>query len=197
MELPEVKVAGPEDTDKCVAALTLAFVADPIMRWFFPDAQDYIENFGELMLRFGGDKAFENGTARYVGDYAGAALWLPPGVEPDEERFMAWLAENFEGEKLETVGKLLGQMDEYHPKDMPLWYLAVLGLDTAHQNSGMGSLLIKNCLLEVDKAGTIAYLESSNPQNIAFYERHGFEVLGKIEVDDAPPVHPMLRQARA
>lgn len=196
MELPEVKVALSEDTDKCIAALTLAFVADPIMRWFFPDGQDYIQNFGEMMLRFGGDKAFENGTARYVGDYAGAALWLPPGVEPEEEPFMAWLAENFEGEKLETMGKLLEQMYEYHPKDISLWYLAFLGMDTAHQNSGMGSILMKNCLLEVDKAGTIAYLESSNPQNVPFYERHGFEVMGKIEVDDAPPVHPMLRPAR-
>lgn len=196
MDMPEVKVADDTEFDKVMAALGLAFVADPVMRWFFPDASDYINNIGDALATFGGQLALENGTARYVGDYAGAALWLPPGVEPDEEAFSGFLEKHFDGDKAATIEKIMAEMDEYHPSDVPHWYLAVLGLDTAFQNSGLGSVLMKNCLLEVDKAGTIAYLESSNPQNIPFYERHGFEVVGKIEIDDAPPIHPMLRQAR-
>ena len=34
------------------------------------------------------------------------------------------------------------------------------------------------------------------PANIPLYRRHGFEVLGTIQVEDAPPLFPMLRQPR-
>ena len=47
-----------------------------------------------------------------------------------------------------------------------------------------------------DKDGLPAYLESSNPKNISLYERHGFEVMGKIQVGAGPLVTPMLRRPR-
>ncbi len=42
----------------------------------------------------------------------------------------------------------------------------------------------------------MAYLESTNPLNVPLYERHGFEVVGTIEVGDAPAVYPMVRRPR-
>ena len=44
--------------------------------------------------------------------------------------------------------------------------------------------------------GALAYLESSNPRNISLYERHGFEVMGEIQVGAGPLMTPMLRQPR-
>jgi hypothetical protein len=41
-----------------------------------------------------------------------------------------------------------------------------------------------------------AYLESTNPRNVSFYRRHGFEVLGTIQVGSSPPLIPMLRPPR-
>ncbi len=38
------------------------------------------------------------------------------------------------------------------------------------------------------------YLDSSNPRNIAFYERHGFRVMGKIQHRSSPMIYPMLRK---
>jgi hypothetical protein len=46
------------------------------------------------------------------------------------------------------------------------------------------------------RAHTIAYLESSNPTNIPFYEQQGFEVIGKIQAGDSPTIFPMLRYPR-
>ena len=39
----------------------------------------------------------------------------------------------------------------------------------------------------------VAYLESSNLRNVPLYERHGFEVLGPIQVGGSPVFTPMLR----
>ena len=82
-----------------------------------------------------------------------------------------------------------------HPEE-PHWYLAMVGVDAAHQGQGLGSKLIQAGLERCDRDGTIAYLESSNPANLPLYERHGFEVLKEIRIADAPPIYPMLRRAR-
>jgi hypothetical protein len=42
----------------------------------------------------------------------------------------------------------------------------------------------------------LAYLESSNPRNITLYKRHGFELLGTIQIGTSPSIAPMLRRPR-
>lgn len=42
----------------------------------------------------------------------------------------------------------------------------------------------------------MAYLEASKPDNVPFYQQHGFEATGEIRVGAAPPVVPMLRRPR-
>ena len=41
-----------------------------------------------------------------------------------------------------------------------------------------------------------AYLESSNPDNVPYYERFGFEVTGEIVIPDGPSLWPMWRNPR-
>ena len=55
---------------------------------------------------------------------------------------------------------------------------------------------MRHALARCDEERALAYLESSNPRNISLYERHGFEVMGAIEVGAAPLVTPMLRRPR-
>ena len=138
---------------------------------------------------------FPTGSAHCTEDCAGAALWLPPNVHPDEEAI---------GEVLEravsasTRGELLAafeQMAGYHPTE-PHWYLPAIGVDPAYQGKGYGSALLKYALQQCDHEHSPAYLESSNPRNIPLYKRHGFEVLGTIQVGASPPIVPMSRAAR-
>ncbi len=48
-------------------------------------------------------------------------------------------------------------------------------------------------LARCDRDHAPAYLESSNPRNIPFYRRYGFEPLGAIQVGSSPTLVPMLR----
>ncbi len=55
---------------------------------------------------------------------------------------------------------------------------------------------MQHTLVPSDRDRKPAYLESSNPKNIPLYERHGFELLGTIQVGNSPPIFPMLRKPR-
>ena len=68
--------------------LTLGFATDPVMRWLYPQAESYLENFPQTLRHFGG-AAFEAGTALSTEDGHAAALWLPPGAHPDAEALLA------------------------------------------------------------------------------------------------------------
>jgi ribosomal protein S18 acetylase RimI-like enzyme len=180
--------------DQAVALICLAFCADPAARWTYPDPHAYLSYFPRIVRAFAG-KAFEHGTGHQVSGFRGAALWLPPGIHPDQEALGAILQEGLTADRLEEVSSVFERMGSFHPSD-PHWYLPMIGVDPAHQGHGYGSALLRHALLQCDKDHVPAYLESSNPANVPLYERHGFVVLGTIQVGSSPPIFPMLRAAR-
>jgi GNAT superfamily N-acetyltransferase len=50
---------------------------------------------------------------------------------------------------------------------------AKIGVDPARQGAGYGTELMKHSLQRCDADRKLAYLESSNPRNVPFYERLG------------------------
>jgi len=84
------------------------------------------------------------------------------------------------------------QIGGFHPAGR-YWYLAQIGVEPGHQESGHGTTLLQVGLNRCGRDGLPAYLESANPRNRTFYERHGFEVLGEVQVADSPTVWPMRR----
>jgi ribosomal protein S18 acetylase RimI-like enzyme len=188
-----VKTVAGADEDKALSVLTLAFSFDPVMRWVYPDPQDYLKYFPQFLRAFASN-AFPHGTGHYIADFVGAALWLPPNVHLDEEAIGQLLQSSVPERRHEEVFGILEQMGAYHPTE-PHWYLPVIGIDPTQQGKGYGSTLLRFALEQVDRDGVPAYLESSNPRNNALYERHGFEVAGEIQAGSAT-LWPMVRRAR-
>jgi ribosomal protein S18 acetylase RimI-like enzyme len=174
----KVRTATPKDLDRVVDAIVLAFARDPIVRWVYAEPHQYVTGFREFVPAFGG-KAFENETAHYAGEFVGAALWLPPGVEPEEPVLVEIIERTVDAQKVETLFGILEAMGKHHPPE-PHWYLPLIGVDPTHQGRGIGGALLRHTLEHVDQQQSLAYLESSNPANIPLYERHGFEVLGRL-----------------
>jgi len=184
------------DNEKTKAFDTLvsAFTDDPFERWMYPDLPDYLTHFPKFLAAFGGN-AFAEQTVWTLDDFAAVALWLPPGKEPDGDAIVAVLTESLPAEQHADTFALLDEMDGAHPK-YPLWYLPWFGVDAASQGRGLGSELMTHCLKVVDASHLPAYLESPNPRNVSFYERHGFLVAGVAQVGACPPVTFMQRGAR-
>jgi len=194
MHPPAVKTIAKDEKAKALDVFTLAFVDDPMLRWIFADGSVYLKNLGAAQFALGG-RALEHATGHALDDFSAATFWLPPGIGPDEEEMGALIAGNVPEEKQADLVGVVEQMASYHP-DEPHWYLAVLGVDANRQGKGLGSLLMKHALARIDAEGATAYLESSNPRNVPFYERHGFEVIGRIQSGASPAVTPMLRRPR-
>jgi GNAT superfamily N-acetyltransferase len=185
--------------DRCVAAsvfggVTLGFAADPVGRWIYPDPNVFLANFPRVIDLFGG-RAFEHGSAYRNDDFTACALWLPPDVHPDEDNLVAHFEKTVSAEKHEALFATFEQMDRYHP-DTPCWHLAFIAVDPACQGKGLGAALLEEGLRQCDSDGRPAYLESTNPMNLSLYKRFGFEEMGVIKVDGAPPLFPMFRPAR-
>ncbi len=182
------------DREKAISALVQAFSADPVARWMYPDSQQYLEYFPNFVKAFAG-AAFEHGTADCVDGYPAAALWLPPGIHPNEKALYTLLQDSVAKRDQAEVFALFEQMDAYHPAE-PHWYLPMIGVDPAHQGNGCGSALLKHALARGDCDGKLAYLESTSLESLRLYERHGFELLGTIQVGSSPPLFPMVRKPR-
>ena len=174
-----------------INVLVRANSTDPAARWVWPDSQQFLKHFPNFVRAFAG-KAFEHGSAYHIEGYSGAALWLPPNVHPDENKLINLVHSIVSAQVQEDFISVLQQMRRYHPTE-PHWYLSLMGVDPTKQNKGLGSALLQHMLTLLDRERMPAYLESSNPRNISLYNRHGFTLLGTIQVGNSPPINPMLR----
>ncbi|MBF6606363.1 MAG: GNAT family N-acetyltransferase [Chloroflexi bacterium] len=183
-----------DEQQRALDVLVLAFAADPVERWLYPEARQYLTHFPEFLAAFGG-KAFTHETVWQLGEFSAVAIWLPPRVEVDGSAIVAVLTETVAPAKHEDTFSMLGQMDDAHPR-FPHWYLAWFGVDGAVQGRGLGGELMRHCLTVVDEDHLPVYLDTPNPRSISFYERYGFKVTGQAQAGACPPVVSMLRAAR-
>ena len=189
-----IKKATASDEASIVDVLVRAFSMDPAVRWVWSDSEQYYKHFPSFVKAFGG-KAFTHGSAYYVDSYIGAALWLPPSVQPDEDMLMSVLRQTVPERIQNDAFAVFDQMSRYHPSE-PHWYLPLMGVDPSRHGKGFGSALMQHALVQCDLDNKLAYLESSSPRSIPFYEQHGFKLLGTIQAGTSPSIFPMLRKPK-
>jgi GNAT superfamily N-acetyltransferase len=194
MTAPMVRTLTADDEARAVDTVVLAFAADPVARWTWSEAHQYLATMPRLVRAFGGS-AFTSGGALGTRDDAGVALWLPPGVAPDQDALSDIMLRTVAPSRREDVFTVFERMATHHPRE-PHWYLPLIGVDPAHQGRGYGGALMTAALARCDRDRVPAYLESTNPRNLTLYLRHGFEALATIQVGTSPPLVPMLRRPR-
>jgi ribosomal protein S18 acetylase RimI-like enzyme len=186
------EIANRSEADRVLNGMTLGFVADPFMRWLYPEPSEYLSYFPRVLDLYAG-RAFDNGSAYRNDGFTAAALWLPPDIHPDEDALAAYMEDTVAPDKHAALFAAFELMDRFHPAE-PCWHLADIAIDPSHQGRGLGTALLTTCLDRCDDDGRPAYLESTNAANLSIYRRFGFEQIGVIETDQAPPLFPMLRR---
>lgn len=202
--MTEVRRATRDDRDLAAGIAAEGFFHDPLMGWVL---RDDARRVAQLAHVFGGlvdDILPDRGEVWLAGDGA-TALWRHPDfdhtgadVDPADQAAAAaaFLEGPFEAEELGRFGVLGEAMDAAHPHE-PHWYLNVVSTLPTRQSQGLGTTILRPVLERCDADGIPAYLESSNPRNVAFYLRHGFEVTGEIVLPEGPSLIPMWRAPMA
>lgn len=191
-DAPDTRLATRPDKDRVAATMALAFSADPVARWAWPDPLQYLSVFVPLVTLFGG-KSFDHGTAYVLGDFFGVVQLLPPGVQPDDGPIGELFARHMSEPRLGELLHVFEQMAAFHPQE-PHWHIPLIGVDPVFQRRGLGAQLMRQGLATCDRSHELAYLEATSPASRSFYERQGFRTLGEIRSGESPPLFPMLRE---
>jgi ribosomal protein S18 acetylase RimI-like enzyme len=191
----DVRKAEESDVPRLAQLLTTAFWDDPGDAWLFPDADER----PRLQTAFYGCavRAYLPCGEVYTTDGLDAvAVWIPPDVDEEvEDALMGSLFDTIPEAYHPRMRQVFAALDEVQP-DEPHYHLLVIATAPERRSQGVGSALMRPVLERCDRAGTGAYLEASNEPNRRLYARHGFEVIGELEIGGGVRVWPMWRKPR-
>ncbi|MCY3632166.1 MAG: GNAT family N-acetyltransferase [bacterium] len=199
---------GLERREQIAAIWADAFEADPLMKWVFPDNSSRLMS---LRQWWGFTLDHQPPGSELHGTRADGcvAYWQPPQNKKDSPSepegadrgesdghvaFVAMMTELL-GDLAPSRMEALGKMHQARLAE-PHWYLAVLGTSPDQQSKGLGGKVLTPMLDRCDRIGMLAYLESSNPANVGFYRRHGFEPIDEFYLGEGVLITPMSREPR-
>ncbi|MBH5335293.1 GNAT family N-acetyltransferase [Streptomyces pactum] len=202
----EISVARREHLRELSDVLARAFQQDPVACWTFPDPETRRRSLPKVFAAMLRHQHLRHGACEFVtadsGRIIGSALWDPPG------RWKQTLVQQLislpayaraAGRGAARAAAMVNAMEKVHPSE-PHWYLAVIGTDPdpRFRGKGHGAALMRSRLERCDRLGLPAYLEASDPENVPYYERFGFEVTGILPAPaGAPRVPTMWRRPGA
>lgn len=190
-----VRRATRADLDAIVRTLVASHHGYTWERWMLPDESTRAATL-EAIYRIDLDVVgLPHGDVWVSDDVTAVAVWTPVGIalDPDDQ------------DRLTTVDDLLGEragpiadVDRaLRPPHGPVdWYLATMGTTPDLQGRGLGSAVLAPKLADLDRRGHVARLDTSDPGNVRFYERHGFSVIRHVTdlPHDAPATWTMERR---
>jgi ribosomal protein S18 acetylase RimI-like enzyme len=198
----EARPARKFDIRELSHVLGRAFYDDPVTTWMLPDEKSRSARLPGLFATVTRHHHLAGGGVEVACDgpvIGAAALWDPPNrwqQSPREQLAMTPSLIRAFGFRLVGAREVIELMKREHPEE-PHWYLAVIGSDTTVRGRGFGQTLMRSRLDRCDAEHCPAYLESSKPENVPYYERFGFEVTGEIVLpNDGPTLWPMWRAPR-
>ncbi len=194
-----MRAATPDDVPTVRTLMGHAFADDPLMRWLFPAP------------RFPDTAARAEAAAAYVGLHVeryltalrrgrvierdgvvtGAALWrwpdedlADPGHLPTASGLLTALVG---AEHLATVAAGFAAERAVRPAGRYV-YLHYLAVDAGHRGHGDGGRLVDEGLARATADDVPVLVETTNPSNVPFYERHGFRLAAQVPLGDGPVV---------
>jgi ribosomal protein S18 acetylase RimI-like enzyme len=189
---PQPRPARKEDVRELSRTLARAFYDDPVMIWLLPDEKRRTGQLDRLFATMTRHHHLASGGVEVASDGPGvgaAALWDPPNQWQETRGGQLAMTPTFV--RVFGLRSMRGRavqelMKRAHPEE-PHWYLAVIGSDPTVRGQGFGQALMRSRLERVDAEHAPAYLESTKPENVPYYERFGFSVTREIVLPDGGP----------
>lgn len=177
-----------------IEILVDGFFDNPVLAWVFRDESTRRDALG-AWFRFWVKAYGEAGHLVVTEAGDGAALWAPPDQPPLSGAETEALIDIVREHNGERTGLVLGSLATVVQPTAPHWYLNAIAARRGERGRGIGASLLEPFLERSDAEGVPIYLESSNPRNLTFYRRYGFEDHGpRVDLPESgPPLQPMWR----
>ena len=193
----KVRRASFADSDRLVLSLVRAFDDDPVINWLLRQDSKRSQAFDLYFRTALCVITMPRGEVFVTDDCVGGALWVPSDkAEIGLARQLSLLPDMIRAGRLRGMKRLMGMIDvmnKAHPHERH-YHLQLIGVDPAHQRKGLGSALMQPMLARCDREECGAYVENTREENLAFYERFGFAVIGELDLGQgAPSVWRMWR----
>ena len=170
--------------------LTKAFLFDPFFSWLFP-GKGHESNLHQWWYFLTGHASKNPEWALSVDeDNSTSSIWTKPildlnesdNSDDDGQDAFVNLMHELVGDRISQVLEAFAEVNANHPSQ-PHWYLQAVGTVPEMQSKGRAAKLLQPILEICDKEETGAYLESTNPRNLSFYYRLGFETQKELSLD--------------
>lgn len=168
------RLAVAADRDRIVTTVVAAFDQDPAFRAFFGVGPD----FGALATAYVSASTAKRTAmnAAWVGaDGDAVALWNPPAGAGEVPRIIPDLP----GDVAARLAEYDEAVDAAVPAE-PHWYLGILASHPTRRGEGLARLVAEPGLAAARADGVPAVLETTNPGNVAMYERRGWRVVAEL-----------------
>jgi ribosomal protein S18 acetylase RimI-like enzyme len=196
---------GGEHVEEAAAVLARAFRDNPGVRAILHRQPSEVrQRIFERLSRAFVEAARRHGLATGVLEnerIAGATLAYPPGGYPLPllaQLSIARAAVASAPRMAWRFAHIDGYMRKKHLR-RPHYYLFMIGVDPAEQGKGHGGLLLRRLNELADSARIECYLETDRQENVALYERFGYQVTTEDTLKrlDNLRLWTMTRPARA
>jgi ribosomal protein S18 acetylase RimI-like enzyme len=171
---------------------------EPWGAWALPDEATREERLLGMISADIRDRFLPLGRASTI-DGVCVSLWCPPRSDPAGAKFGprrdegGYAAFGAQGDSLRKADALLESL----LPDCDPWYLDTLATDPEWMRQGLGGRLLDHDLAAMDELGVTTALDTHTEENVAFYGRRGFEVVGSGRIPDGgPELFVMVRTAR-
>ena len=195
-----IRSATPADAPDLRTVCAHAYRDNPLMRWVLPDDATRADACAAWL----GPSLDHHVAAGRVdvltvdGAVVALAAWrlpVPVGTASPVAVTLprpAGVLRALVGEPRATqVLQALGRTADLAPA-APGPYLNYLAVHPDHQGRGLGGLLLRHGLAGTSDAGGTAWLGTTDPRNLPFYERHGFATAGTVALDAPGPCLTVL-----
>lgn len=197
---PTVRRATPGDAPAILDVLERALGGDPFVSWLARGQPRARRSYFRLMLR---KIALPKGIV-HVGIVGGevtcAALWAPPETfelsAGESLLLLPTMVSVIGARRFPRVAAVLESVERARPPE-PRWLLTLLGTVPEARRRGVASATLAPALARCDADGAVAVCETSEPTNLGFYARLGFEVTSERALGpNGPPSWTLERAPR-
>ncbi len=186
------------DLPEATRSIARAFAwHEPWGAWAMPDESAREERLHTLIEADVRDRFLPFGESWTIGGVS-MTLWIPPVGPPGTEVFerrrgeAEYASYGDKGDAMRAGDALITSLKPAEPH----WYLDTIATEPALFGHGLAGRLLAHNLAVRDAAGDVCALDTHTPRQIAFYERHGFEVVGEGRLSPELAVVMMIRRPR-